>query len=150
MTKLASGALLALVIAIGATTPTLVHAASSDECAIWLCLPTAFPSGCSGAKKAFINRIKKKKSPLPSFSSCAVKESELPSELVGNYKPSDLTYKEGIAAKMPSGNYIDNQRCVKITRKGEVVTWKPYGCISTDSWVQTYMDGTPYGEKFYY
>lgn len=148
--RLLSASLLTAYVMTNATIPNAAHAASNDECAIWLCLPTGFPSGCGGAKKAFLNRIKKRKSPLPSFSSCAVKESEIPHELIGDYKPSDLTYKEGIAAKMPDGRHLDGQRCVKITRKGEVVTWKPYGCTATDSWVQTYMDGKQYGEKFYY
>ena len=47
-------------------------AASQDECAIWLCLPSGFPAGCSAAKSAFKKRILKRKPPLPSFSSCAV------------------------------------------------------------------------------
>lgn len=52
--------------------PTTAIAASKDECAIWLCLPAGFPSGCSAAKSAFKKRIKKRKPPLPAFSSCAV------------------------------------------------------------------------------
>jgi hypothetical protein len=49
-----------------------VHAASEDECAIWLCLPGGFPSGCGAAKSAMRDRIRSFKSPLPSFSSCVV------------------------------------------------------------------------------
>ncbi len=42
-------------------------------CAIWLCLPVGFSaSGCGGARKEFLRRIRKGKSPLPSFSSCSV------------------------------------------------------------------------------
>lgn len=52
--------------------PNSIQAASQDECAIWLCLPGGFPEGCSGAYKAFKHRLKKKKPPLPSFSSCAL------------------------------------------------------------------------------
>lgn len=48
------------------------YAASQDECAIWLCLPTGFPSGCDGAKKAFRHRMRHFKPPLPAFSSCNV------------------------------------------------------------------------------
>lgn len=47
-------------------------AASDDECAIWLCLPAGFGEGCGAAHKAFKNRLKKRKSPLPSWGSCAV------------------------------------------------------------------------------
>lgn len=46
------------------------YAASQDECAIWLCLPGGFPSGCSAAHSAFKDRIKHGKSPLPDLSSC--------------------------------------------------------------------------------
>ena len=56
--------------------PTASYAASENECAIWLCLPGGFPEGCEGARSAFERRIKKGKSPLPSFSSCAVGGSE--------------------------------------------------------------------------
>lgn len=46
--------------------------ANDADCAIWLCLPVGFPSGCGDAKQAFINRIKSFKSPLPSLTSCLV------------------------------------------------------------------------------
>lgn len=47
-------------------------AASQDACAIWLCLPGGFPTGCSGAYSEFRHRIKKRKPPLPNLSSCTV------------------------------------------------------------------------------
>ena len=50
--------------------PTPSQAASQNACAIWLCLPGGFPSGCSGAYKEFKHRIKKGRSPLPKLSSC--------------------------------------------------------------------------------
>ncbi|WP_282611043.1 hypothetical protein [Pelagibius sp. Alg239-R121] len=56
-------------------TSTPAYAASQDECAIWLCLPGGFPSGCGAAYSAFIERITHKpkpKPPLPPFNSCAV------------------------------------------------------------------------------
>ncbi len=40
------------------------YAASDDECAIWLCLPTGFPSGCSGAKVRLKNVLKTSKRPF--------------------------------------------------------------------------------------
>jgi hypothetical protein len=51
--------------------PISAHAASEDDCAIWLCLPGGFPSGCAGAKSAWQKRLRQGKSPLPSFSSCS-------------------------------------------------------------------------------
>lgn len=50
--------------------PDRPQAASQAECAIWLCLPGGFPSGCSAARSAFHHRIKHRRSPLPSLSSC--------------------------------------------------------------------------------
>ena len=45
-------------------------AASQDACAIWICLPGGFPSGCGGAYSEFKRRIKKGRDPLPKLSSC--------------------------------------------------------------------------------
>jgi len=50
------------------------NAASRHEnaCAIWICLPVGFGvSGCGGARKEFLRRIRKGKSPLVSLSSCS-------------------------------------------------------------------------------
>ncbi|ARR51947.1 conjugal transfer protein [Photobacterium damselae] len=127
------------------------RAASQDDCAIWLCLPTGFPSGCSTAKRAFIKRIKKFKPPLPNIASCLLKSSEIPLEIRDQYKPSNLEYKEGIAAKMPTGQYIDGVRC-RVYRYSKDDPWirNPDGCLATYHWVQTYMDGKAYGKKYYY
>lgn len=64
--------------------PAPVFAASQDECAIWLCAPGGFPSGCEAAKKAMKHRLRKGKSPLPAFSACAVKDKHT--------NPDDFTY----------------------------------------------------------
>ncbi|MGD6739528.1 conjugal transfer protein [Photobacterium leiognathi subsp. mandapamensis] len=130
--------------------PISVSAASQDECAIWLCLPTGFPSGCDDAKRAFTKRIKKLKPPLPNIASCLAKDSEIPPEISDVYAPSNLTYREGKSAKMPNGSYIDNRVCHYRKHKGEIVIWNPRGCTGTYRWIQTYMDGKPYGEKYYY
>lgn len=45
-------------------------ASTKDACAIWICLPGGFPSGCAGAYSEFKKRIKKGRSPLPKLSSC--------------------------------------------------------------------------------
>ncbi len=60
------------------------NAASQSECAIWLCAPGGFPSGCSAAKSALKHRLRHGKSPLPAFSSCAVKDEFS--------DPKDFTY----------------------------------------------------------
>ena len=49
-----------LMALFGVTTSMIspsVQAASEDECAIWLCLPGGFPSGCGGAKSAMLKRL---------------------------------------------------------------------------------------------
>lgn len=78
--------LLSLILPFGSFISTPALAVSEDECAIWLCAPGGFPEGCSAAKSAMIKRIKKGKSPLPDFSSCAVKDETTGSD------PKDFTY----------------------------------------------------------
>ncbi|WP_223866409.1 conjugal transfer protein [Candidatus Enterovibrio escicola] len=126
------------------TVSPTAYAASDADCSIWLCLPTGFPSGCGVAKNAFKKRIKKFKSPLPNFSSCLLK---------GSPQSSTMTHKEGVAAKMPDGSYRNGQRCVfDVDSSGNIYpfTWRPYGCVDTWYYVDIYMDGQAYGEKFYY
>lgn len=64
--------LVAVVLCLSFLIPLQAKAASQDACAIWLCLPGGFPSGCGGAHSEFKKRIKKGKSPLPDLSSCTV------------------------------------------------------------------------------
>lgn len=70
------------VVAAAFLAPTFyappVHAASQNECAIWICLPGGFPSGCEGPERAFKKRLKKGKSPLPSWNSCSVNDPNTP------------------------------------------------------------------------
>lgn len=59
---------LAMVLFAG---PKIVYAASEADCAIWICLPGGFPSGCGAAQKAFHDRLKHGRSPLPELWSCS-------------------------------------------------------------------------------
>lgn len=158
---------LLLIIHALASLPS--YAASDAECSIWLCLPTGFPSGCGEAKSAFIKRIKKHKSPLPSFSSCAIPAANLPA----GTPISHMTAKQGIAAVMSYSRQCTqweaNQRgqtvCTKWEMKPDKVirgtscrTYgnkehkyrRPEGCIGSTEWIETYMDGKKYGNTFYY
>lgn len=56
--------------------PAKSQAASKDECAILLCMPQGFPSGCSAAKKAMQKRLRKGKSPAPALSSCTIESND--------------------------------------------------------------------------
>lgn len=120
-------------------------AASEADCSIWLCLPVGFLSGCGDAKKAFKNRIKKFKPPLPSFSSCMSTRT-----MAGD---STWWAHEGKSALMMGGDIVSGTGC-----------WKPsdhYGaphpseheppyCSLTLNTIQI-MDGTkPFGDTVYY
>ena len=60
-----------IVMAMLLFSPSKIATASSqDACAIWICLPGGFPSGCSGPYSEFKKRIKKGRDPLPKLSSC--------------------------------------------------------------------------------
>ena len=60
-----------ILIALGVLMPEQnAYAASQDACAIWICLPGGFPSGCGGAYSEFKKRIKKGRDPLPRLSLC--------------------------------------------------------------------------------
>lgn len=158
---LRNGLLLAIlaVTSVGFSLPSF--AASDDECAIWMCLPTGFPSGCGGAKRAFKDRIKHFKSALPSFSSC-VKDS-------GNSGSSDtFTAKDGLAAFIPSYEYCaqresKDHQCIlyKKTepeyRKGTQCrynnkdnTRSPAHCTRTFRYSEVYRNGVQYGQTHYY
>ncbi|WP_274881991.1 conjugal transfer protein TraL [Vibrio harveyi] len=143
------------------------YAASDDECAIWLCLPTGFPSGCSGAKSAFKKRIKNLKTPLPSFGSCLF-SGELP--LSAPTHNTDMTSKHGLAAYIPPRRVCvswdtgkDWSRCSKTeVRPSQIIkdqschinhkqgTSSPKYCSHTISYVETFQDGEQYGETYYF
>ncbi|WP_281546226.1 conjugal transfer protein TraL [Grimontia sp. SpTr1] len=149
-------------------------AASEAECSIWLCLPTGFPSGCGDAKSAFKKRIKKLKPPLPSLSSCMV-SGGVPHSNNELAQPSELTAKDGIGAYVPEHTVCkswrrrhseDSDRCVlwetiptqvikdapcRIEKDdGRVRSRSPKGCTRTVRYVDTYMDGSKYGETYYF
>ena len=143
-----------------------VYSASESECSIWLCLPVGFPSGCGKAKSAFKKRIRKGKSPLPSFSSCVVNGG-------GGLSSGDegeITSKTGHAAYVPA-----HERCGKWERvftswrcrewipipthtvidtyckhDRENDTEEPKGCERTIKYIQVYQNNQPYGEPYYF
>ncbi|MGR5298462.1 conjugal transfer protein TraL [Vibrio mediterranei] len=143
--------------------------ANDADCAIWLCLPTGFPSGCEEAKDAFKDRIKNFKSPLPSLPSCFVDTGEKTSS--GN-----VTSTDGYAALIPETtkcvswgqrrydhewhrycsehktiptHIIKGARCSQHRRDGKTIS-NPSGCSLTIRYVDTYVDGQAYGETYYF
>lgn len=65
---------LGLATSFSTATPSPANAAGeSDDCAIWICMPAGFPSGCGAAYTAFIKRVTrfpKPRPPMPSLLSC--------------------------------------------------------------------------------
>ena len=166
-----SSILLLLVLVVSYTPET--KAASQNECAIWLCLPTGFPSGCSSAKSAFKKRIKKGKSPLPSLGSCIV-SSPIP---IGD--ESEMSSQDGIAAYIPEhqecllwktrrvNSRRDETYCaqeitvptkvqrdttchISRNRDGETSKSTPAFCTQTIRYVDVYVDGVPIGPTYYF
>ena len=136
------------------------YAESQDECAIWLCLPGGFPSGCGAAHSAMISRVRDRKPPLPDFSSCAVN----PPEGSGSH----MTFADGVAAFIPTHDecqqwsyWGDRDECVRwVTiparyQKGiscqidDGVSTPPF-CTATKRWVEVYRDGTLAGPTYYW
>ncbi len=141
-------------------------AASEAECAIWLCLPTGFTTGCGEAKSAFKKRLRKLKSPLPNFASCLVSGEH---EEAG--QASTMDAKHGIAAYIPPrevctewrthyddrvcakteivpSQIIKNTRCRRLHKDDDYKT--PRHCSKTIKYTDIYMDGQIYGETNYY
>lgn len=157
------------VLAVALLVPSLfstpAYAVNERDCSIWLCLPMGFGSGCSDAKKAFVDRIKKFKPPLPNILSCMISSPDIPTQPENN-----MDAKTGSAAYVPAymkcvdWSWDNNgfQECEKeelipthivkdayceIDNDGDRT---PEGCKSTINYVQTMMDGQPYGDIYYY
>ena len=153
-----------LMALFGVTTSMIspsVRAASEDECAIWLCLPGGFPSGCGGAKSAMLKRVKKGKSPLPDFVSCAVKGDSGGSSMTYDYNYAAAIQEQRVC-KRYTGNH-NNSRCVEWGiepahyQKGKVCTINnqtgsrnPRGCTSTYRYVDVFIDGALAGDTYFW
>lgn len=149
-----------------------VAQAKDAACAIWLCLPAGFPSGCGDAKREFKKRIKKFKPPLPRLSSCLV-------NFKGDGKPDTQGFsgKDGYAAYIPptrvcvkseyrgSGSdrsrycvaykkvpekMIRGTRCIREKEQGEAVRTRPAGCTTTYRYVTVLQHGKVFGDHYYF
>jgi hypothetical protein len=134
-------------------------APSQDECAIWICLPGGFPSGCGDAKSAMRDRIRDRKPPLPRFSSCA----ENPPRGSGSH----MSFDHGIAAYIPTHRecaswdtsdggclryhtveeqYIRGRRCES---DGEDYRNPPF-CAKTVRWSEVFIEDELAGPTYYW
>ncbi len=136
------------------------YAASQNECAIWLCLPGGFPSGCGAAYGAMIDRIKSRKSPLPNFSSCSTEGS---GKYVMGYEQFEPC-KDGFAQRQKN-NGVDvtgmlcfntNSICDSWRRGNRVYVPPGLDCISYDAirrpkpyFVEMWANDAHIGKFFY-
>ena len=132
-------------------------ASSQDSCAIWICLPGGFPSGCGGAYSEFKTRIKKGRDPLPQLSSCTTGPNG--EKVDGHYQlgyerfePCDEGYvlrekQQGYRAtqglcyrtQCAPQQYQENYRCENYQA---VIRPKPY-------YVKMWVNGEYLGQYFY-
>lgn len=145
------------LLAVFVLNPSPGYPASQDACAIWICLPGGFPSGCSGAYSEFKKRIKKGRDPLPRLSSCTTGPNG--EKIDGHYQlgyerfePCDEGYVlrersqgyraiEGTCYRQfcaPS-QFQDNSSCQNYTA---VLRPKPY-------YVKMWVNGDYLGQYFY-
>lgn len=149
----------AIAILISATAPQKAYAASEAECAIWLCLPGGFPTGCSAAHSAFKHRIEKGRSPLPDLSSCTTGPNGQTSN--GRYQLGYEFFepcREGyVLEQSGSGFYMTNGRCVlkecnnRFGWNNNCTTKDSYAAIRRPSptYVKMWVDGQYLGQFFY-
>lgn len=137
------------------------QAASEDECAIWLCLPGGFPSGCGGAKSAMVKRVKNGKSPLPDFVSCAVKSENGGSSMTYDYNYAAAIQEQRVCKRYTSNR--NNSRCVEWEtvpahyQKGKTCrissqtgSRSPRGCTATYRYVDVFVDGALAGDTYFW
>lgn len=150
--------ILIVMIFISGVFPSRVYAASEADCAIWLCLPGGFPTGCEAAHSAFKQRIKKGRAPLPDLSSCTVGPNGQRSN--GKYQLGYEYFepcREGYTLEQSNTNgaNITFGRCVlKKCRYGwenQCLTKDSYAAVRRPkpSYVKMWVDGQYLGQFFY-
>jgi hypothetical protein len=132
-------------------------ASSQNACAIWICLPGGFPSGCGAAYSEFKKRIQKGRDPLPRLSSCTTGPNG--EQIDGHYQlgyerfepcddgyvlkekekgygaPKGLCYRSQCAPQQ----YQENDRCENYQA---VIRQKPH-------YVKMWVNGEYLGQYFY-
>ena len=129
------------------------NAASEAECAIWLCLPGGFPTGCTAAHSAFKSRIKKGKPPLPDLSACSIGSDGKSSN--GRYEMGHEYFepcKEGYVLRQTGYGIASSGRCERKFCRGESCQVQDsYEATrrSKPSYVKMWVDGQYLGQFFY-
>jgi len=134
--------LIKLLFVLFLLVPTLSFAkdSSTAACAIWICLPTGFPSGCGDARSEFKDRIKRGKSPLVSLSSCGDDETEasIKNERVLWVEPETCEYRYYGNCTPRDGYWEVNGTCKDLN-----------GCISRRQ-TSIFISGEQVGDTFRY
>jgi hypothetical protein len=137
------------------------RAESEAACAIWLCLPGGFPTGCSAAYNEFKHRLKKRKPPLPSLSSCTTGPDGNSSN--GSYDMGVEYYypcKAGFTYNRKPEFQFDNIMCVPTDPRCELSdsykSQNPSECTryaaearKKISFLRIWVDGKYLGQYFY-
>lgn len=131
-------------------------ASSQDACAIWICLPGGFPSGCSEAYSEFKSRIKHGKPPLPDLASCTSSPDGKVSS--GRYEMGHEYFepcKEGYTLRQTnygigSSGVCEKKTCLSTGRENCQVLAR-YDAIrrTKPSYVKMWVDGQYLGQFFY-
>ncbi|MGM0988565.1 MAG: conjugal transfer protein TraL [Pseudomonadota bacterium] len=153
-------AILGAALIASATISSNAQAASEDECAIWICLPGAFPATCEAAKSAMIDRVEDLKPPLPPFSACSADGTD-----------HGMSSNHGVAAYIPPRrecvrrNHSSNRNeCIRWENKPERYvkgtscqthpkenTRSPKGCSRTVRYVEVFdANGDQQGDTYYW
>lgn len=132
-------------------------AESEAACAIWLCLPGGFPSGCSAAYSEFKHRIKKGRSPLPNLSSCVVGPDGSRSN--GSYQMGIeyfLPCRDGFEFSKSPPEYYESVMCLPTDsqcnyRRDKKIDCKPYAAErrTQPRFIKMWVDGKYLGQFFY-
>lgn len=115
-------AIVAVIFTVTIDVPQ-ARAASEADCAIWICLPGGFPSGCGAAHSAFKKRIKKGRPPLPPLASCTT----------------------GPNGKGVNGSYQLGYEIFEACKEGYVLKESNNGMIRTGVCQKTQCSSSPYG-----
>lgn len=147
--------------------PTTTYAASTDECAIWLCLPGGWPDGCGDAARAMRDRIASFKPPLPPLPSCWT-ETNTPAggtirprygnaALIGELRECvewddsvnpDSDYQPCRRWEVTEPAYYMKDRICKINSAEQ--TRNPPRCVATHQYLDVYVNGEKKGPTEYF
>ncbi len=161
---------LVVIAAIAAPAPAL--AVDEDDCAIWLCLPAGFPSGCGGAKSKFKDRIKHLRPPLPNFASCLISSGPSDSSsMSADFGVAALIREQQVCKEWKYQNYNGGSNgygttsvCVEWVTvpehmiKGTPCNYNymntgsstPQGCYKTINYVDIYQESKQLGDTYTY